>query len=75
MKKASAFSSSTRSPKASSTRDYPTVDGLRASEITFENVEVPAANLIGDADNGLALIERVTDEAIAAHCAGSRRRA
>ncbi len=51
------------------TRDYPTVDGLRASEITFENVEVPAANLIGAADEGLALIEQVTDEAIAAHSA------
>jgi pimeloyl-CoA dehydrogenase small subunit len=51
------------------TRDYPTVDGLRASEITFENVEVPAANLIGAVDDGLKLVERVTDEAIAAHCA------
>ncbi|HUB84206.1 MAG TPA: acyl-CoA dehydrogenase family protein, partial [Rhizomicrobium sp.] len=48
-------------------RDYPTIDGLHASEITFENVEVPAANLIGAADNGLKLIEQVTDEAIAAH--------
>ena len=48
-------------------RDYPTVDGLRASEITFENVDVPADGLIGDADNGLGLIEQVTDEAIAAH--------
>jgi pimeloyl-CoA dehydrogenase small subunit len=55
--------------KGIATRDYPTIDGLRASEITFENVEVPAANLIGQADAGLALIERVTDEAIAAHCA------
>jgi pimeloyl-CoA dehydrogenase small subunit len=50
-------------------RDYPTVDSLRASEVTFENVEVPAANLIGTADNGLPLIEQVTDEAIAAICA------
>jgi pimeloyl-CoA dehydrogenase small subunit len=50
-------------------RDYPTVDGLRASEITFENVEVPATSLIGQADNGLPLIERVVDEAIAAICA------
>jgi alkylation response protein AidB-like acyl-CoA dehydrogenase len=49
------------------TRDYPTMDGLRASEITFENVEVPAANLIGELDGGLALIEQVTDRAIAAH--------
>jgi pimeloyl-CoA dehydrogenase small subunit len=54
-----------------STRDYPTVDGLRASEITFENVEVPARNLIGAADAGLPLVERVIDEAIAAHCAES----
>ena len=28
--------------KGISTRDYPTIDGLHASEITFENVEVPA---------------------------------
>jgi pimeloyl-CoA dehydrogenase small subunit len=55
--------------KGVATRDYPTVDGLRASEITFENVEVPAANLIGQLDNGLPLIERVVDEAIAATCA------
>jgi pimeloyl-CoA dehydrogenase small subunit len=55
--------------KGIATRDYPTVDGLRASEITFENVEVPAANLIGTTDEGLALIEQVTDEAIAAHSA------
>ena len=56
-----------KNSKGIATRDYPTVDGLRASEIAFENVEVPAANLIGTADDGLALIERVTDEAIAAH--------
>jgi len=55
--------------KGIATRDYPTVDGLRASEITFENVEVPAANLIGADGNALPLIEQVTDEAIAAHCA------
>ena len=55
--------------KGLSSRDYPTVDGLRASEITFENVEVPAASLIGQADNGLPLVERVVDEAIAATCA------
>ncbi|HWD49080.1 MAG TPA: acyl-CoA dehydrogenase family protein [Rhizomicrobium sp.] len=49
------------------TRDYPTIDGLHASEVTFENVEVPASNLIGTADDGLKLIDQVTDEAIAAH--------
>jgi pimeloyl-CoA dehydrogenase small subunit len=54
-----------------STRDYPNVDGLHASEVTFENVEVAATNLIGAADAGLPLIERMVDEAIAAHCAES----
>ncbi|HEY4115121.1 MAG TPA: acyl-CoA dehydrogenase family protein [Rhizomicrobium sp.] len=52
-----------------STRDYPTVDGLHASEIGFENVEVPADRVIGAADAGLPLVEQAVDEAIAAHCA------
>jgi alkylation response protein AidB-like acyl-CoA dehydrogenase len=55
--------------KGVSCRDFPTIDGTRASEITFENVEVPAERLIGPLDNGLPLIERVVDEAIAATCA------
>lgn len=52
-----------------STRDYATVDGRRASEVYFENVRVPADALIGEEGNALPLIERVTDEAIAAQCA------
>jgi alkylation response protein AidB-like acyl-CoA dehydrogenase len=52
-----------------SLRDFPTVDGTRASEITFENVELPASSVIGSPEDGLALIERAADEAIAAHCA------
>jgi len=55
--------------KGIATRDYPTVDSQRASEITFENVEVPATRAIGEIDNGLALVERGADEAIAAYCA------
>ena len=51
------------------TRDYPTVDGTRASEIGFENVEVSGDRLIGAADAGFALIEQSCDEAIVAHCA------
>jgi alkylation response protein AidB-like acyl-CoA dehydrogenase len=51
------------------TRDYPTVDGRRASEITFEAVHVPAEALIGEAGAALPLIEHVVDEAIAAQCA------
>ena len=50
-------------------RDYPTVDGFRASEVTFEAVQVPAEALIGVVDQGLPLVERVMDEAIAATCA------
>jgi pimeloyl-CoA dehydrogenase small subunit len=52
-----------------STRDYPTVDGRRASEVYFENVAVGAESVIGEVDNGLPLIELVSDEAIAAICA------
>jgi alkylation response protein AidB-like acyl-CoA dehydrogenase len=58
-----------KASKGVSMRDYPTVDGSRASEITFENVEVPAERLIGAADGGLKLVERAVDEAIAAHAA------
>lgn len=47
-------------------RDYPTVDGLRASEVTFENVKLGADAVIGEVGKALPLIERVVDEAIAA---------
>ena len=52
-----------------STRDYPTVDGLRASEVYFENVSVSAEALLGTLDDGLGLVEKVVDHAIAALCA------
>lgn len=55
-----------KSAKGVTTRDYPTVDGLRASEVTFENVSVGADALVGQADHGLPLVERVVDEGIAA---------
>jgi pimeloyl-CoA dehydrogenase small subunit len=55
--------------KGVTTRDYPTVDGNRASEVYFENVSLGADALIGPADNGLPLVEKVVDEAIAATCA------
>ncbi len=51
------------------TRDYPTVDGLRASEVYFENVAVGADAVIGKVDGGLPLVEKVVDNAIAALCA------
>jgi alkylation response protein AidB-like acyl-CoA dehydrogenase len=52
-----------------SRRDYPTVDGGRAGDITFENVRLPAEALVGPADAGLPLVEKVVDEALAALCA------
>jgi pimeloyl-CoA dehydrogenase small subunit len=55
--------------KGVSTRDYPTVDGRRASEVYFEDVSVGADAVIGDVDGGLPLVELVADEAIAALCA------
>jgi pimeloyl-CoA dehydrogenase small subunit len=58
-----------KTAKGVSTRDYPTVDGLRASEVYFENVSVGADAVIGEADYGLPLVEKVADEAIAALCA------
>ncbi len=47
-------------------RDYPTVDGLRASEVTFENVKLGADAVIGEVGKALPLVEKVVDEAIAA---------
>lgn len=50
------------------TRDYPTVDGRRASEVYFENVAVGADALLGAEGAAMPLVERVMDEAIAATC-------
>lgn len=47
-----------------SSRDYPTVDGLRASELTFENVSAEA--VLGEVDGGMALIDAVVQHGIAA---------
>jgi pimeloyl-CoA dehydrogenase small subunit len=49
-------------------KNYPTQDGLRAADITFEGVEVGADAALGDAEKGLALVERVVDEARIALC-------
>jgi pimeloyl-CoA dehydrogenase small subunit len=58
-----------KNAKGVTTRDYPTVDGQRASEVTFENVSVGVDALIGAEGHGLPLVEKVMDEAIAATCA------
>ena len=57
-----------RNAKGVVTRDYPTVDGFRASEVYFENVSVGADALIGTEGAGLPLVEKVIDEATAAVC-------
>lgn len=51
------------------TRDYPTVDGLRASEIYLENVALGADALVGAEGMALASLEAGVDHAIAALCA------
>ena len=50
-------------------RDYPTVDGARASEVYLENVAIGADALIGAEGEALPLVERIVDEATAAVCA------
>ncbi|WP_354202553.1 acyl-CoA dehydrogenase family protein [Bradyrhizobium sp. JR4.1] len=50
-------------------RAYPTQDGLRAAEITLQNVRMAAADVIGDPAGAFPIISRVADEAIAALCA------
>jgi len=49
-------------------RNYPTVDGLMASEIEFDNVFVGSDALLGELHQGAEAIEAVMDEAILAVC-------
>jgi alkylation response protein AidB-like acyl-CoA dehydrogenase len=49
-----------------SVRGYPTADGLRAGEVTLENVEVGADAVVGPFGGGLAILEKTVDQAIAA---------
>jgi len=46
--------------------NFPTVDGLRASEIIFTDVEVPSGNLIGEKDKGFSILQAVVNDAILA---------
>ena len=52
-----------------SRRSFPTQDGLRGAAVSLGQVEVGAGAVLGEIDNGAALIDRVTDIAIAAVCA------
>jgi alkylation response protein AidB-like acyl-CoA dehydrogenase len=57
-----------KATKGVTTRDYPTMDDTRASEVYLENVSVGAEALIGTADGALPVIERIVDEANVAYC-------
>jgi pimeloyl-CoA dehydrogenase small subunit len=47
-------------------RGYPTVDGLRAAEVTLDGVRVPADAVLGALDGAYPIIERAVDRALAA---------
>ena len=47
-----------------SRRGYPTQDGLRAAEISFDNVR--SEHVLGDPGNGMPVVRAVVDQAIAA---------
>ena len=52
-----------------SLRNYPTVDDRRASELTLENVIVPASCLLGSENQGFKLLEDAIDNATLGICA------
>ena len=52
-----------------SRRDYPTIDGGRASEVTINNVSVGAGDMLGEAGVGLELLEVGINNGILAVCA------
>ncbi len=46
--------------------NFPTVDGLQASEISFTNVKVPKTRLLGELDHGFTVLNAVANDAILA---------
>ena len=46
--------------------NFPTVDGLRASEITFKDVKVASENLIGEKDKGFEILQSIVNDGILA---------
>ena len=50
-------------------QNFPTVDGLRASEIAFDNVEVSSERMIGELGKGFDILRVVSNNAILAVCA------
>ena len=50
-------------------QNFPTVDGLRASEIIFDKVEVSSERMIGELDKGFDILRVISNNAILAVCA------
>jgi alkylation response protein AidB-like acyl-CoA dehydrogenase len=50
-------------------RGYPTVDGLRAGEVTLNKVKIPGSAMVGGKDQGFDILDHVIDHAIAATAA------
>jgi pimeloyl-CoA dehydrogenase small subunit len=58
-----------RDAKGVTVRDFPTVDGLRAADVTLADVSVGGDALLGPRDGALPLIVRAVDRAVTALCA------
>jgi pimeloyl-CoA dehydrogenase small subunit len=58
-----------RNAKGVAVRGYPTVDGLRAAEVSLERVRVDGSAVLGAPDEAYGAIEHAVDRAIAALCA------
>lgn len=52
-----------------SLRDYRTIDGFRAADISFAQVQVSAANLLGEEGKGWEILDAATDYGICLICA------
>lgn len=49
-----------------SRENFPTVDGLRASEISFKDVSVNAVRVLGEVDSGFSILNAVANDAMLA---------
>jgi len=52
-----------------SIRDYETVDGQRAAEVSLQDVQISAENIIGDIDAGFEVLQAAVSDGILAVCA------
>lgn len=52
-----------------SRKDYRTIDGQRAADIRFDNVQVPASALLGEAGAGWEILDAASDYGVTLLCA------